>query len=530
MITTSLDGAWAAARRGREVLLLERGLAPAVGKLALESDDLDLTMIGAPSALLVVARGSAPRVTMYQLPEMEAAARIDLPVPMRLAALAGPRAVLLSLDGKKVLVVRTAPRALAAAPIDPGGVVELAVGLERNQVMFSLPKKLEVWDAVSSRPLLRLQIQLPPPPRTVGSAQGHLWATRSGSDEVFVYRLSDGRPFRHHAGAPIEAVVSHPSSPLLVLVTARGLVRLHCFAHSLTPIDAPFSPGVPLAQIGTGEDMSLIGWPPGEPSPWKVPLAAPAGGAPVVAPVLAPALEPSPDRARDRAAPAAEAPVITAPSVPRARAWRDPIAAWGHELARGTEAEAPLVPVDTELGELGHLLHLGVPARRALAALYALYLVGEPMVARARLAHVLGDWTEALGQGELHALAMLKRRRGKVGLRGAVTEILDGAPARSIRLVGTGPRVSRPGRWRRARAGQSDAAIEAELAATLGRIAVLEGPPGRGLVQARLHDAVAVALRAPAEEPRAIPRDGSLVIITDEADAPAWIAALPALT
>ena len=74
--------------------------------------------------------------------------------------------------------------------------------------------------------------QLPPPPRTVGAAQGHLWATRPNSDEVFVYRLSDGRPFRHYAGAPIREVICHPASPLIVLVTPRGLVRLHCFAHS----------------------------------------------------------------------------------------------------------------------------------------------------------------------------------------------------------------------------------------------------------------------------------------------------------
>ena len=223
-------------------MLLERGAAPALGQLTLDTDDADVAMIGSPSALLVVSREPEPKVTLYQPPYLDAAARIDLGAPMRLAAITGPRAVLVSLDGKRVQIVRTAQRALAASPIDPGAVVELAVGLERNQVLFSLPKKLEVWDAVSSRPLLRLQLQLPPPPRSVGAAQGHLWATRPGSDEVFIYRLSDGRPFRHHIGAPVEQVICHPASPLLVLVTPRGLVRLHCFAHSLTIIDSPWTP------------------------------------------------------------------------------------------------------------------------------------------------------------------------------------------------------------------------------------------------------------------------------------------------
>lgn len=521
MITTSLDGSWAAARRGREVLLLERGAGPVVGKLALESEDVDVAMLGVPSALLVVARGPSPRVTMYQPPDLEAAARIDLPVSMRLAAVTGPRAVLVSSDGKKVLVVRTAPRALAASPIDPGGVVELAVGLERNQVLFSLPKKLEVWDAVSSRPLLRLQIQLPPPPRTVGAAQGHLWATRPGSDEVYVYRLSDGRPFRHHAGSPIESVVSHPASPLLVLVTARGLVRLHCFAHSLSVVDAPWTPGVPLAQIGSGEDMSLVGWGPGDAAPWRVSLAGTAS-VPVAEPGTA-------DRPRDvRPQAGGESPPEPVTS-PRARAWRDPLAAYGHELVRGNEAEAPLVPVDTELGDLVHRLHLGVPARRALTALYALYLVGEPMVALARIAQILGDWTEPLGQGDLHALGMLRKERGRAGLEPGVTDLLDGAPSLHTRLVGTGPRSARPGAWRIPREGRRDAELEAELVAQLGLIAIVDGDLAGGLLEARVHGAVAVALASPSARPLRWPRETALVVVAEDG-APAWVAALPALT
>ena len=526
MITTSLDGLWAAVRRGRDVTLLERGAAPAVGQLTLDSEDADVAMIGAPSALLVVSRAPKPEVTLHQTPDLDATARIDLPVPMRLAAVAGPRAVLLSLDGKRVLVVRTAQRALAASPIDPGAVVELAVGLERNQVLLALPKKLEVWDAVSARPLLRLQLQLPPPPRTVGNAQGHLWATRPGSDEVFIYRLSDGRPFRHHAGAPVEEVISHPASPLLVLVTPRGLVRLHCFAHSLTVIDCPWTPGTQLAQIGTGDDISLIGTSPEYPGPWRVALAGTA---------VATAVEPAPvDRlreVRDRAAMAggevlAEA---TGGVTTRARGWRDPLATFGNELVRGESGESPLVAVDTELGELAHRLHLLPPARRALVALYALYLVGEPMIPLARLAHVLGDWTEALGQGELQAFAMLRKKNGKVGLRRSVTEHLDGAAPRAIRIIGTAAPAARPGATRIARDGRSDAAIEAELAAQLGRIGVLDGAAALGIVEARLHGVSALALVAPRERPQPWPREAGLVVVAD-GEPPPWVAALPALT
>lgn len=524
MIATSLDGLWATVRRGRNVLVFERGAAPAVGQLTLDSDDVDLAMVGTPSGLLVVSREPQPRVVLYQPPHLDAAARIDLEAPMKLVAVSGARAVLASPDGKKVQIVRTAQRALAATPLEVGLPLEFAAGLERNQVLFGLLRKLEVWDAVSARPLLRLQLQLPPPPRTVGAAQGHLWATRPGSDEVFIYRLSDGRPFRHHVGAPVEDVICHPASPLLVLVTPHGLVRLHCFAHSLTVISSPWTPGVPLAQIGVGEDIGLLGIGPDDPGPWRVPLS---GAGIAIA-------SPEPAGAAGTPAPgggelATDALLSPAPLVatPRAKAWRDPLVQFGLEIARGLEAEIPILPIDTELGELAHRLHLQAPARRALTTLYALYLVGEPALSLARLAHVVGDWTEALGQGDLQALAMLGKRAGKVALPTAVTELLDGASPR-VRIIGGAPQTPRAGATRVPRDGRSDSAIEAELAAQLGRIAVVDGAAARGLLEARMYGATAVALAAPPMRPHPWPRDAGLVVVADGAPPP-WVAALPPL-
>src|SRR5690606_34749248 len=98
-------------------------------------------------------------------------------------------------------------RALSSLTLDIGGPLEFAVGLERNQLLLGLPRKLEVWDAAACRPLLRPRFALPPPPRRAGSAAGHLWVTRPGSDELLVYRLSDGRPFQHHVGASIQDVI-----------------------------------------------------------------------------------------------------------------------------------------------------------------------------------------------------------------------------------------------------------------------------------------------------------------------------------
>jgi hypothetical protein len=214
---------------------------------------------------------------------------------------------------------------------------------------------------------------------------------------------------------------------------------------------------------------------------------------------------------------------------PRTRAWRDPLAAFGAELVRGGDAELPVVAADTELGQLAHRLGLPAGARRALVALYGAYLIGEPGVALARLAHALGDWTEALGQGELGALAMLRRRGGKVWLRGSVTDLLDGAGPRAIRVIGSAAAALRSGATRLARDGRSDAAIETELAHQLGRIAVIEGGAALALLEARLHGTTAVALAPPAARPLPWPRDAGLIVVAEPA-APAWVAALPALT
>ncbi|HEY0986126.1 MAG TPA: hypothetical protein VGD80_03705, partial [Kofleriaceae bacterium] len=277
MIATSPDGQWAAVRRGREVSLLAGGAGPATARIEIEADDADMVIVGPPSVLAVVTRptaaGGKPRMVLYLPPYLDAVAQLELEGPMRIAAVTGPRVVLLSPDGKAVTVVRIAGRALSAQAIETGSPVEFAVGLERNQVLFALLRKLEAWDAVSGRPLLRMQLALPPPPRLVGPAHGHVWVVRPGGDEALVCRLSDGRPFQHQVGASILDVVYHPASPLLILVTARGLVRLHCFAHALTLIESPWLPGAALAQLVVGEDIALLGMAEHDDEPWRVPIA-----------------------------------------------------------------------------------------------------------------------------------------------------------------------------------------------------------------------------------------------------------------
>jgi hypothetical protein len=546
-LATSIDGQWVTVRRGRDVTLFDKAVAPPVGQLALDSDDVDLALVGPPTVLLVVTRlpEGGSKIELCQPPYLDVAARLDLEQHMRLGGVTGQRVVLVGPENKGVQIVRAANRSLTPAAIDPGGAVEFSVGLERNQVLFSLLRKLEVWDAVSARPLLRLSLQLPPPPRNVGAAQGHLWVTRPGSDEVYVYRLSDGRPFRHFVGAPVEETISHPASPLIVFVTARGLVRLHCFAHSLHVVDAPWTPGTPLAQLVTGDDIALIGMNEDAGEPWRVPIAGtgapaatdptpaatPSGESEVVVSTAADKLRALRDR--DGGSPSAERSAPTSslgtptPS-PSRRGWRDPLAAFGLELSRGVDGDVPVVAVDTELGELAHRLALPGPARRALVALYALYLVGEAGTPLSRVAHALGDWTEALAVGDLGALQMVSKRGGKVGLRPIVSSLLDGVAPRAVRLIGSSHQQPKPGVVRVARDGRSDSELEAALATQLGRIAVITGSSNTAITEARMLGATALAFAAPQTQPSPWPRDAALVVV-EGGPLPAWLADAPLL-
>ena len=275
-LATSHDGQWTVVRDGRELALLAATGEP-IGRATLDGDDADVALVGPPDAVVAVVReGTRATVVLYEVPSLETAARLPLDAPLRLAAATGPRVVLVAPDAQKITIVREAGTALAHHAVDAPLPIEHVVGLEKNQLLFDLGKKLEVWDGVTGRPLLRPQFPLPPPPRVLGACAGHLWAIQPGKEDVYIYRLSDGRPFRHHVAAAIERVVSHAASPVIVVVTDRGLVRLHCYAHSLGVIESPWLPGDALALQGSGEDVALIGIADGGREPWRVPLAGAA--------------------------------------------------------------------------------------------------------------------------------------------------------------------------------------------------------------------------------------------------------------
>lgn len=288
MLAVSFDGQWAFRRRGRDVALYSLGsLAAPKKKITLPDDSDALVWVGPPTVLARVSNVHEPvptRVELLSVPDLTPVAKLDLDAKLTLAAVTGARLALVGPDVQgaltKVVVVRTAGTGLGAQPIDVHGVpVEHVVGVAPNQLLFVLRKDAMIlFDAVSSRQLGKPALPLPPAPRTLGNAYLHAWAIHASTPDVFVYRLSDGRPFRHAAGGAIEQMISHPGSPIIVPVTGRGPIRLHCQAHSLTLIDCPYTAGSDLAIVPGApvDEVSLIGIAPDGDVPWRVSLAKPS--------------------------------------------------------------------------------------------------------------------------------------------------------------------------------------------------------------------------------------------------------------
>jgi hypothetical protein len=375
--------------------------------------------------------------------------------------------------------------------------------------------------------VLRPAFALPPAPRAIGACAGHVWCHQIGGRELVLFRLSDGRPFAHRLGSPISAVASHPATAYLVAITDSGPMRIQAFAHTIDrfstpPAEAFAIAGALTSSAGPGgapaSEVRLVGAA-AEGPPWIIPLLEAGATEPGQQPDDVPTTSAAMDRIR-----AARTDAPTAASVsPRGGAgpgpgWREPLVAFATELAGKdtTRAEVPPLPLDTTLAHLCQRAQLATPARRALTALYAAYLAGDPGIAIARLAKLVGGddgWREALGTGELGDRLFVTSRAGKVSIVDAIARALDGAPPRAIEIVGTESPASIAG-GHLVDPGQLGEPIAA-LTAALGRFALIAGALSTGVLEAFAHGLTAVAIAGPGTRLTAvrIPRGAGLLVV-----------------
>lgn len=540
-IATSPDGQWIAVRQGRELRLYTLA-GDESGAATLATAEADVAIVGPPITAIAIERtDDETALAALAVPGLGETARVTVDGAQELAATTGPRLALLARKNRGLAVLRTSGRAFMSQVCDPGAPVELLAGLDRNQFLVVLPKRLEIWDAVSCRPVLRPAFALPPAPRAIGACAGHVWCHQIGGRELVLFRLSDGRPFAHRLGSPISAVASHPATAYLVAITDSGPMRIQAFAHTIERFSTPPAEAFAIAGALTSSagpsgapasEVRLVGAA-AEGPPWIIALldgAATAPGPADDAPTTSAAMETI--RAARTEAPAA-APVSTRGGGP-GPSWREPLVAFATELAGKdtARAEIPPLPLDTTLAHLCQRAQLATPARRALTALYAAYLAGDPGIAIARLAKLVGGddgWREALGTGELGDRLFVTSRAGKVSVVDAIARALDGAAPRAIEIVGTespasiaGGHIVDPGQL-----GEPVAA----LTAALGRFALIAGALSTGVLEAFAHGLTAVAIAGPGTRLTAVrlPRGAGLLVVAPPEALPPAMAMWPTL-
>jgi hypothetical protein len=436
-LAASPGGTWIARRVGARVAVLAAGGLAEVGALDLPTDDADLAFAG--DQLVVVLRGALGELVLCGAGGAEVVARAEVDGGARLAAVTGSRLALVVGPHRSMVVARCQPRAVALAPAAGSELVDDVVGLDGDRLLVASAKKLEQWDAVAGRAVARMALPLPPPPRVLGAARGAVWAATAGGDRVWVFRLSDGRPFEHRLGAKLiggadgaasagvagaGVGASHRESPHIVFATERGLVRLHVFTHETAPL--PGADGrrtVALCQTVIDGAPALFAaaadgavWRIGDEDAVSAPPAAVPAAAPVPVPVPAEGSEPIAAPAPFPAPVPAPSPVPT-PAPPAAHQWRAELARW--------DGTGPPPPAPAPL-----IAEVQGAARRALVLLYGAWLRGTPEVPIARVAEVAGGdtgWDEALGTGELGRRGWIHIAGGRVALRHEVARQLDGA-------------------------------------------------------------------------------------------------------
>ncbi len=210
-----------------------------------------------------------------------------------------------------------------------------------------------------------------------------------------------------------------------------------------------------------------------------------------------------------------------------ASSWREDLIGWAGSIEAGDGADLPSTPVDT----LALRYDLSSNVVRSLAWLYAQHLRGLDGAAPVDLARLAGgDWSEALGRGELADKSLATYRDSRVRLVGAVLRVLDDRQPRTGTLVGTPGPVSLLGPCAIVASGPLTIVAEAFVPSIGG--AIFAAHPDADLVElateARGYGA-APMWRVRTEQLGRVPVDQPIILVADD-DITADLLGVPRLT
>ena len=495
------------------------------------------------------------RLTVFSIPrKLAQTAQLELDPPARLLATSQHYALLAN---AVTAVASCTNDGTALAPTRTPIVVEHAVGLENAKFLLWTKKgPAEMWDAATRLPSARVGLELPPDTIDVGTTGKHrsVWIATAGGD-LITSRLSDGKAVVAALPRPAQRIASHPASAWLVMDFDGEPHAVNSVLRTWQRLDIPtgrpraLAPSVGShAYVIVDEGAEVARYEVGVDATSRAPVRIPVGAqlpdgddtvpaaqpSPIIrveqrrfgveqreAPPAAPVrVEPAPVEAaptlasrfasRDRE-PARARPSFARAAVPAAD-FHDGLLQWSKRvLNEAPTAELP--PLESPIGVLADRAKLDISARRVLHVLYADWLAGHGDVglAASKLVDIAGPtaWQEALGNGQLGKLGLVRSQVGRCLLARQVGGYFDGRePDHARRVDGAGKRDGIEDGAYRVRA----AITHEQLAAALGTLGVgsFEGDKARLDAWLRSWPAVVVAM-TPTEL-----RPGELVIVPGE--------------
>jgi hypothetical protein len=207
--------------------------------------------------------------------------------------------------------------------------------------------------------------------------------------------------------------------------------------------------------------------------------------------------------------------------------WREDLIAWARTVEEGDAEGLPSTPIDT----LALRYDLSSNVIRSLAWLYAQHLRGLDGAAPVDLARLAGgDWSDALGRGELAEKSLATYRDSRVRLAAAVERVLDDRKPRTGTLVGTPGPVSLLGHCAIVSAGPLTIIAEACVPSIGG--AILAAHPDANLVELAIEArgyGAAPMWRVRTEQLDRVPVDLPIILVADD-DITADLLGVPRLT
>lgn len=386
----------------------------------------------------------------YDLPGLGEATRCALPTGSNVRAIVGER-VVLDAGGLEATVARFLGKKIDRSSFTMKLPAQHVLAQEEHRVLVVNPQATELLDTVSKRVSSRVQLPLPPAPREVGATHQlrYVWTFRPGRHELFIVRLSDGRPFQQVLDAPITAVLASVNGPWVVVCTEAGPRRLHVQTLAVHALDADVAQA---ACVTGGAEPSLY-WIDKMMRVQRTHLGGQAvvGDGRVGGGGLRMEIEPvgtvgGPRPAPPPASPPAAPPVPPPPAttVAASAPWRLLVAEWAKQVMQGKDVAPPAI--DRTMADVVRRAALSVDGGRLLMLLYGAWVAGEPRVALAIAARTIA-WEEVAGDATVPRSRLTDVVDGRVRVKPVVARYLDGAAPERVRVYGRTPRPDvAPGR------------------------------------------------------------------------------------